>query len=152
MIPQNGHTSSLAILGHTFSVSAIISAVLGWLPTGIGIIGASLAMVWYLIQIYESRTFGAWVMARRLKRRARLDAKKTIAEALTQSQVVLSKARLEANEKLRVVQTEANELIQAAKYDASTLIAAERTAAIELVAEQKAEASTIIPPFIDHKK
>lgn len=43
-------------LGNLAAVTTIAGTIVGWLP----VFAALVAIGWYLIQIYESRTFNAW--------------------------------------------------------------------------------------------
>ena len=49
------------ILGHIFSAGAIIGTFSGWLPG----VAAIVALVWYAIQIYESKTMQNYFRTRR---------------------------------------------------------------------------------------
>ena len=49
------------LLGHLFSAGAIIGTFSGWLPG----IAAVVALVWYVIQIYESKTAQHYFRTRR---------------------------------------------------------------------------------------
>ena len=64
-------------LGNVVSVGAIFGVFWGWLPG----IAAFIALVWYVIQIYESATVQRWAAARRLRRIAALRAKIVVLEA-----------------------------------------------------------------------
>jgi hypothetical protein len=57
-------------LGHTVSGVAIIGTIVGWFPA----IAATLAAVWYCIQIYESNLFQRWLKLRTSKKIAALRA------------------------------------------------------------------------------
>ena len=50
--------------GHTISPAAIIGSALGWFPG----IAAAVALVFYLLQIYESATVQSWLHNRRLRK------------------------------------------------------------------------------------
>jgi hypothetical protein len=145
MIDSNGHTTN-TVLGYIVFPSAFLSAVFNILPPIVGVVAGATAFIWYLVQIYESKTFGAWAQARRLRFQARLDAKKKIADALVRSDAVLAKAALEADERLRVARAEAAELMAAAKSEAGIVVLASETAAIAKVATEKADAFKLIPP------
>lgn len=60
-------------------VFAIVASLLGWLPP----VAAVVAIAWYLIQIWESRTIQSWVLKRHERRIVRLAAK--LAELKLQS-------------------------------------------------------------------
>jgi hypothetical protein len=68
-------TGSLTTLGHGFSAAAVVSAILGWLPT-IGTIAATLVVfIWYTVQIYESKTVQKYICTRRQRKLHRLRGK-----------------------------------------------------------------------------
>lgn len=48
-------------LWHGLSLGTIVGAVIGWLPA----IAALAAFVWYVINVYESKTMQTWMRARR---------------------------------------------------------------------------------------
>lgn len=56
--------------GNLFSVGAIISSVLGWVPA----IAALVGLAYYLIQIHESDTMQRWLARRRASKIAKLKA------------------------------------------------------------------------------
>jgi hypothetical protein len=58
-------------LGNVISIGAIIGAIFGVVP----FIAALVALVWYLIQIFESATAQRWMAGRRERKIARLRAK-----------------------------------------------------------------------------
>lgn len=55
---MHGHAT---IFGHVISTGAVIGSVAGWLPP----ISAFVALIWYLISIWETETVQGWV--RRLR-------------------------------------------------------------------------------------
>jgi hypothetical protein len=67
----------LAWIGNGASVGAIISTMTGWLPPA----AAFIALVWYIIQIYESDTIQRWVKSRRIRKIARMKAQVLLMEA-----------------------------------------------------------------------
>lgn len=90
------------------AVSTIALTFIGILPG----IAALLAAIWYIVQIYESKTVQAWLDRRRIASRARklakLEAKKT---------VIL--AEIDAVEKVRIARAYGVEKVEAAKTDAA---------------------------------
>ena len=54
------------LLGHIFSAGAIIGTFIGWLPG----VAAVVALIWYMIQIYESKSVQNWLRTRRMRRLA----------------------------------------------------------------------------------
>lgn len=65
-------------LGNGLSAGAIISTFAGWTPS----IAAIVALIWYLIQIYESATVQRWLANRRVVKLARLKARVIMLEAI----------------------------------------------------------------------
>lgn len=64
-------------LGNIVSVAAVIGALAGWVAP----IAAVVALIWYLIQIYESETVRRWAATRRARKLARLKARVLMLEA-----------------------------------------------------------------------
>lgn len=91
----------------TVSAGAIIGAILGLLPA----LAALGAIVWYLIQIYESRTFQHWIANLRMKNRARklarLRARHKVLEAQMEALGIKKAARVAARELVEQAQAEA---------------------------------------------
>ena len=50
--------------GNLASLAAIIGAFAGWVP----VLAALIALVWYTVQIFESRTFQRWRRTRHVRR------------------------------------------------------------------------------------
>jgi len=72
------HESNINLwLGNIVSAGAVVSTVLGWAPA----IAAIVALIWYLIQIYESETARRWMDGRRHRKIARLKARVLMMEA-----------------------------------------------------------------------
>jgi hypothetical protein len=68
MTPSD-HNQAMQIAGNLVSAGAILGTFLGYLPA----IAALGAIVWYCIQVYESRTVQRWLRLRRHRlRRKRL--------------------------------------------------------------------------------
>lgn len=99
---------------------AIIAAIIGYLP----IIAAAVALVWYVIQIWESRTIQHWVENRRMVRKA-----KKVARLKARERVIV--AQLEALEALRQARVDARDKVEVARVEAAKLAAIE-TADAEL--------------------
>lgn len=57
--------------GNVAAAGAIGATLLGWIPS----IAAVVALIWYVIQIYESETFKGWRDQRRKQKIAKLTAK-----------------------------------------------------------------------------
>lgn len=64
-------------LGNTIAVGAVISTIMGWAPA----VAAVVALIWYLIQIYESPTVQRWLATRRTRKIARMKAQVLLMEA-----------------------------------------------------------------------
>lgn len=65
------HNTIIQWFGNIASVGAILTTMFGIMPAA----AAAVALIWYLIQIYESRTVQRYVHAHRIRRIARLKAK-----------------------------------------------------------------------------
>jgi hypothetical protein len=64
--------------GHAFSAGAIIGVFLGFLPPTLAVVATSLAICFYLVQLWESPTVQTWYKGReymRLKQRQAATAK-----------------------------------------------------------------------------
>lgn len=51
-------------VGNSVSLAAIIATIVGWLPP----LAALAAIIWYAIQIHESKTIQKWLVARRARK------------------------------------------------------------------------------------
>lgn len=72
------HTTSAGTwAASAISTLAIMGGLLGWAPAA----GAFVAMIWYMIKIYESATVQRWVHNRRVRKLARLKAQVIVLEA-----------------------------------------------------------------------
>lgn len=69
------HTRALSIGGDVISATAIVGAFMGMLPALAGLAG----LIWYAIQIWESKTVQKHVRRARARRRA---IRRAVAEAL----------------------------------------------------------------------
>jgi len=74
---MESHTNPISWIISTAATSAIITTIAGLIPP----IAAGVALVWYLIQIYESETFKRWSDSRKVRRIARLKAKLLMMES-----------------------------------------------------------------------
>lgn len=68
----------MAWVGNGISAGAILSTFMGWTPS----VAAVVALIWYLIQIFESDTMRKWRARRRLRKLTRLRAEILRLEAL----------------------------------------------------------------------
>lgn len=66
------HYQALVLTADAVSAVAVIGAIVGWAPP----LAAMGALVWYIVQIYESKTVQQWLGRRRQRResRARVEA------------------------------------------------------------------------------
>lgn len=106
--------TSIRHIVDTLSAGAIIGALIGVLPA----IAAAGAFVWYLIQIYESRTVQHWLANRKMVQRARKLAKLRAQEKMVLAQIealaTVKTAERAARAKVADAATEAaKEVIQA---------------------------------------
>lgn len=100
----------------TLSASAIVASLLGYLP----VIFAAVGAVWYVIQIWESRTVQHWIQNRRMVRQA-----KRIARLRAKEKVIT--AQLEAMESIRQAKHNAVEKIETARVEAAKIQIKEET-------------------------
>jgi len=71
------HSTLNLWVGNVISASAILTTLLGLVPA----IAAIVALLWYLVQIYESNTIQTWLKNRRLRKLARLKARVIMLQA-----------------------------------------------------------------------
>lgn len=90
------------------AAGTVVMALVGILPG----VAALLAAIWYLVQIYESKTVQDWLAKRAIRRRAirlqKLEAKKLILAA-----------EIDAIERVRVAKVYGAEKVEEAKSDAA---------------------------------
>lgn len=124
------------LVGDVFAGTTLFGAIMNhfWavLPTVVTVLGGSLAILWYCIQVWESKTCQQW----NLKRQARLKAAKI--------------AKLRAKEKIIAAQLEALELRRAAAATATELVAVAAADAKQDVA--KATAAAAVADVVDNTK
>jgi len=93
------------------AAGAIAGTFVGWIPILLGTFATVLSIVWFAIQIYESRTFIYWknnqLMKRKAKKIARLKAKEKILAAQILAIETVRSAKVEAREKVAQAKTEA---------------------------------------------
>lgn len=68
------------VIGHGVAGSAIAATLLGMLPTALGICGSILGIIWFIVSIYETKTFQAYLQRRRDRKVAKLKAKLLLLE------------------------------------------------------------------------
>lgn len=71
--------SALQIVGHTVSLGTLMSVITGLLP----VVASLVALIWYIIQIFESDTWCRRTERRRRKRIAELRGELATLETLT---------------------------------------------------------------------
>lgn len=69
--PSGGFSTPVVLAGDTTALMAILASLAGLIPSIAGVI----ALIWYGIQIWESRTVRVFVQRRRERRILRLTAK-----------------------------------------------------------------------------
>lgn len=57
-----------SLVGNGVSLAAIVGTIVGWLPP----LAALAAIIWYVIQIHESKTIQKWIAAYRARKVAKL--------------------------------------------------------------------------------
>jgi hypothetical protein len=77
---DDNHTVSNWV-GNVVSGAAIGASWIGMIPTVMTVIASSVALVWYLIQIYESATVQRRIAQRRVRKLAHLKARVILMEA-----------------------------------------------------------------------
>lgn len=103
-------------------IGTFLAHVWGYLPGTVAVIGGCFAIVWYLIMIYESKTFNNW----------RTDRAQRIKERRI--------ARLKAKERVIVAELEALELKRSAAVTAAAVLETAERAAADKVATATAQA------------
>lgn len=73
---DDGHSISQWV-GNGLGGAAIVTSLVGFLPA----FAAMIALAWYLIQIYESKTVQHWLLMRRSRKLVRLKARVLMMEA-----------------------------------------------------------------------
>lgn len=104
------------VVGDVVSAGAVIGSFLGYLPVAV----AFIALIWYIIQIWESRTVQHWWRNRQLIRKA-----KKITRLRAREKVIV--AQLEALESIRQARVEARDKVEMAKVEAAKLQVHEET-------------------------
>jgi hypothetical protein len=77
---EEHHTVSQWI-GNIVSGGALVTSWVGIMPTIMTLLASGIALVWYLIQIYESETVRRWLLNRRKRKIAYLRARAAGLEA-----------------------------------------------------------------------
>lgn len=124
-------------IGNSVSLGMIISAFLGWLPA----IGATIAIIWYSIEIYESKT-----VQRYLEKRLRNRLLKLHSEAAHLELVLSEKNDFETKEQIKhlaKIRTEIDYNINSLADKREAKAEAKAEAAIASVAEEKIDGTRI---------
>lgn len=73
----NDHSPISYWIANIAGAGSIVGAALGYVPA----MAAAVALVWYLIQIIESKTVQGWIKDRRIRKLAKLKARAIMLEA-----------------------------------------------------------------------
>ena len=73
----NEHSPISYWLANIAGAGTIVGAAIGYVPA----FAALVALVWYIIQISESKTIQAWIKGRRVRKLAKLKAEAILLEA-----------------------------------------------------------------------
>lgn len=98
----------LNVVADAISAGAIIGTLFGWLPYFAALAG----FVWYIIQIWESRTVQHYLQNRKMVKKA-----KKIARLRAKEKVIV--AQLEALETIRQAKADARDKVELAKVEAA---------------------------------
>ena len=105
-------TNQVKVAGDIVAGLTLGASIMSWLPTAVSVIGGTLGIIWFIVQLWESRTISgivdAWTERRRLRRVRYLQAKQ---------KVIL--AKLTAAETVRASKVKADEIVQSAKAEAT---------------------------------
>lgn len=92
--------------------TAVLASFLQWLPTAIAVASGVLGIIWFIIQIWESKTFQTFISNWRQRRKAR------------------KLRRLRAREKKILAEIAATEVVRVAKSVAVDLVATAKSEAL----------------------
>jgi len=109
-------SSQSQLTGSSVMGSALVLTILGYLPTVLAVIASLLGVVWFLICIFESRSYTHWSRNRHMKRNAR-----RLMKLRAREKVVI--AKIEAAETLRQARVAARELVDRQIAEAEKLVA-----------------------------
>ena len=56
------------IVGHATATGGIISVLMSWFPPAVAFAASVFALIWYCLQIYESKVVQDWIVHRRAKK------------------------------------------------------------------------------------
>ena len=115
MISQSSEPLTNVIIGPSLLGSTLAITILGYLPTVIGSGVALVALIFYMIQIRESKSYVSWQGAKAIKKHA-----KELAKLKAKEKVVI--AKIEAIEKVRDEWLAAKELLEREREKAASLV------------------------------
>lgn len=100
------------------AASTLFAAIADWLPKVLGMLGAVFSILWFIVQLWESKTIqnslSAWRTRRKSRRLLKLRAKAKILAA-----------KIAAVETVRVAKVVATELVAQARNDAAIKLVAD---------------------------
>lgn len=109
----------LAWLGNGASVATVLGTVMGLLPP----LAALAAIAWYLLQMYESKTYREWREKRLVRKKerkiARLQAQQRVISAELEALATLRAAKDFADHMVKTAAVRADDKVQAAKDEAA---------------------------------
>jgi uncharacterized membrane protein YccC len=100
-------------MNYTFdgaAAMAILASLAGWLPPAAAVIG----IIWYAIQIWESRTLQDWVQRRYARKIVRLAAKLAALQLHSEANAASIELRGAAKAAAQTLKTDAQEAINSA--------------------------------------
>jgi hypothetical protein len=111
--------SFAAWIGHMFSTGAILGTLWGIFPP----IAVLLAIIWYLLQIYDSRRVQLWLGARRIRKIAKLKLEQERLEAIElvlhpRNRTDILPAKIAAAELVEEAKLEAQRILDEARKQA----------------------------------
>lgn len=106
----------LAWAADVVSAGAIVGTIAGYLP----FVAALAGLIWYVIQIWESRTIQHWWRNRQMVRKA-----KRIAKLKAKERIIV--AQLEAMETVRQAKVDARDKVETAKVEAAKALIRDQT-------------------------
>ncbi len=132
-LPHGPDPISLSWLGHTVSLFTIGGALFGLIPA----LAATLAVIWYIIEISESATVRRWLRARQLRKLVRLRARAVALELAIRNRDGGLQGLDEANQVHLAASGKAAELVHVA------LASEQRTAEAKRIEEALGLTSTL---------
>jgi len=136
-------------LGHGGALAAIASAIFQLLPAVGTVIATFLAMIWYMIQIAESKKFAEWRQRRALRHIAKVQAQAVRVASALEAELLVAGARRTADETVKSAAIASKERLRAAVAAAEAVLAAARAEAAEVVETDRAAAAKLV---VDQKQ